>query len=1120
MKLNRTDLSFFRNGRLKKYFLIMRLSSLFILVLTLQMSASVWSQTTTMSVKLKNSTLQELFVQIEKSSNYRFFYNNDEVDVNQRISVDVESKTVGKILTAALEGLPYSFKEMENKLILIERTGVPSSIMGFAQQQKSVSGKVTDNTGASLPGVSVVVKGTTTGVITDMDGKFILSKVPENANLVFSFVGMKTQEFSVAGKTSINVTLIDEAIGIEEVVAIGYGVQKKKDLSGSVVRADITAIKESPNVSLGSVLQGKIAGLNVGAVTTAGSDPLITIRGRTSISGSSTPLIVLDGIIYRGNLVDLNPGDIESVDVLKDASATAIYGSQASNGVMLITSKTGKIVKKPTIEYSVSYSLQEIANKEMLPDNGAGFIQKIADRYLSESRTGADMLTPNPAFDPTSKFFGPEILAGYQAGTDHDWWKLLTNKNPYIQTHNVNISGKTDLSSYFFSMGYTDQNNVVINDTYQRYNYRINLDTKITDWMKVGVQSFMSISDVSAVAPSIGNIIGLPPQVPYLDANGGLILQPYRGILNPFLQMDQKDKDKRNNLFANIYADINIPFIKGLNYRLNFSQNLIDGKRYNFNSYAQNFTGEGYKTNNSQYSYTLDNILSYRRTFGNHSVNGTFVYGTEKRKFEGTTARSLKFGNNILGYDKLDAGQSSLQTATSSAWEEASLYEMLRLGYIYKDLYIFTGTVRRDGFSGFGPSNKFGVFPSAAFAWRLSEESFIKDQLPVIDDLKLRLSYGVSGNRTVGRYETLAKIESTVVNGYLYGDGSTAEQGQRISSLPNPNLKWESTKSLNFGVDYALFKNRLFGSAEYYVANTYDLLYRIDIPVLNGFGSLPMNIGKLKNSGQELTITGVPIQKKDFSWDVTLNFSRNRNKVVSILGNDVNKDGKEDDLISSKIFIDHPYGVAYDFNITGMWQLEDYVAGKIPTGFTYGTYKVEDLDNSGTYTAATDRKILGYTDPSYRFSLLNTVRYKDWEVKVFVNSIQGGKDYYYGQPGTSLANPDNIYGSNLFKFDYWTPENPNARYRQIGYYTVAIGETFSPYVQKSFIRLQELTLTYSVPKAILEKLKLNRLKLFANGKNLLTFTDWDGWDPETGTGLDAGAYPLLRSYSIGLNVEF
>ena len=994
-----------------------------------------------------------------------------------------------------------------------------TTLRGFGQGSV-IRGQVTDESGSGLPGVSVVARGTTSGTVTDIQGDYTLSIPVQNPVLVFSYVGYLSQEVTVGNQSTVNVSLKPDEKALEEVVVVGYGTAKKRDVTGAVARANIEAFSESPNVSILQSLQGAVPGLNVGAVTRAGSDPQISIRGQTSISGSNSPLIVLDGIIYRGSLVDINPNDIASIDVLKDASAAAIYGSQASNGVILITSKTGKSTKKPTIAYSTSLSVQQISNRSMLPEDGAGFIRKIGDRYLSESRTGSDLLTPNPNWDPSSKFFGPEILAGYQNGTETDWWKLLTNKNPLIQNHDLSISGRSEASSYYFSLGYTNQENVVKNDNYKRYNFRINLDTKVTNWMKVGVQSFLGISDYSGVSPSLGDVLRLPPQIAYQDAAGDYILQPYRGTLNPFLQFDQENLEKRNTLFGLLYADINIPFIKGLSYRLNFSQNLINGKEYNFNSYAQNFTGEGYKTNSTQYLLTLDNILSYQREFGDHSINSTLVYGIEKRDFEGTTARATQFANNILGYNKMDAGQAGLQTTTSNAWEESSLYTMLRAIYSYKGKYIFTGTVRRDGFSGFGPENKFGIFPSASAAWWLSEESFIRDNTGLIDDLKLRLSYGVNGNRTVGRYQTLAKIGSSVANGYLYGNGAPPELGQNITSLANSGLKWESTKSLNLGADFSLFKNRLSGSLELYVANTYDLLYNINIPVLNGFGSTPTNIGKLRNNGQELTLNAVPLKRGEFTWDVTFNFSRNRNQVVSILGIDANKDGQEDDLISSKIFIGKPYGVAYDYNITGMWQVADFEAGTIPKGFTYGTYKVEDINGDGNYTAASDRKILGYTDPSYRFSLQNAFRYRAWEFKFFINSIQGGKNFYYGQPGTSLANPDNIYGSNLFKFDYWTPENPNARYRQIGYYTVALGETFSPYVQRSFVRLQDITLSYSIPKDVLEKIRFSRAKLFVNGKNLLTLSDWDGWDPETGSGLDAGAYPLLRSYTVGLNIEF
>ncbi|MDP3435015.1 MAG: carboxypeptidase-like regulatory domain-containing protein, partial [Bacteroidota bacterium] len=394
MKKNRTCLfrDFFIPGR--KYLRIMKLTFLLLLLGLMSFASVTYSQATRLSFESKNATIESVFKKIESLSEFKFAYNSTKLDVEKIISLKVENQTINAILDKILGAADLQYKIVDRYIIITDENSSNSSFLeNSTQQQKSVTGKVTDSSGAPMPGVSVVVKGTTNGNITDTNGNYSLSDIPENATLQFSFVGMKGQEVKVGTEPTIDVVLTEETIGIEEVVAIGYGTQRKKDLSGSVVRADINAIRESPNVSLGSALQGTIAGLNVGAVTTAGSDPLITIRGRTSISGSSTPLMVLDGIIYRGNLIDLNPSDIESVDILKDASATAIYGSQASNGVILITSKIGKIMKKPTIEYSLSYSLQEIANNDMLPEDGAGFIRKIGDRYLSASRTGADMLT-------------------------------------------------------------------------------------------------------------------------------------------------------------------------------------------------------------------------------------------------------------------------------------------------------------------------------------------------------------------------------------------------------------------------------------------------------------------------------------------------------------------------------------------------------------------------------------------------------------------------------------------------------------------------------------------------------------------------------------------------------
>lgn len=1069
----------------------------------------------TITLNVQNEPVENVFNQLSKQTGLKFFYDQEIVDSAPRVTVNMSNVSLEEVLKHITSQTKLYFNR-DNHTISVgkQKTG---QVVTNDVKLKNLDGRVVDPNGEPIIGASVLVKGTTNGVITDLDGNYHLTNVPENALLAFSYIGYQTVELKANGKGLDKIIMKEDNELLDEVVVVGYGTAKKSDLAGAVVRADLSTLQESPNISLGSALQGLVPGLNVGAVTKAGENPSISIRGRNSISGGTSPLIVLDGIIYRGDLVDINMNDVETIDVLKDASAAAIYGSEASNGVILITSKVGKVMSKPIIEYSGSFSFQQPTNKDLYPTGREGFLRRIADRFLEESRTGDDLLQPNPNWDVTKHLMDGNVLNGYLNGTDINWWDMLTNYTPYIQVHNLSVRGKNELSSYFLSVGYTDQENLIINDTYKRYNVRANMDLKVTDWLKVGMQSFFTVSDYSGQSPTLKSVMELPPLAAVSDSDGEYVKQPYKSVLNPMLTIRQDDVDKRYNLSGNFYVDIDFPFLKGLNYRVNLSQNLIENKEFKFNKWGANFEGEGSKMNDSQYNWTVDNILSYKNTFGKHAVNATFVYGAEKRQYESTTAGASKFLNDVLGYNNLGLGQSDLQTASSEAWEETSLYLMLRAIYTFNDKYIFTGTIRRDGFSGFGKDNKFGVFPSAAIAWRVSEENFIKDNVKWIDNLKLRLSYGQNGNRTVGRYQTLAKIDNG--NGYLFGDGATGEQKQWVSSMPNSNLKWETTNTFNVGIDFSLLNGRIFGNLEYYRAKTHDLLYNINIPQINGLGSIPTNIGKLSNKGFEMSVTGVPVQTKDLVWNITFNFSRNRNKVVSILGQDLNGDGREDDLVSEKIFINHPYGVVYDYNLIGMWQIEDYLAGRIPDGFTYGTYKVEDVNGDGDYTQADDRKILGYTDPAYRFSVQNSIRYKNWELKFMINSVQGGKKYYYGQPGKDLNNPDNVYQNNSFDFDYWTPENPNACYRQLGYSPNVLGTGFSPYMQRNFVRLQDVTLSYDVPANFLGKFHINRLKFYVTGKNLLTFTKWDGWDPESGSGLKAD-YPVMRSYSVGLNVEF
>ncbi len=1058
------------------------------------------SQVAKVTINKDNATVLQVMDAIETQTDYLFVYNKSEVNESRAVSVNVKDISVAEVLNLMFRETGVIYAMEGNNIMLMAG---PAPVM--TEQQKSVSGKVTDATGQPLPGVTVVVKGTTTGTITDASGMYTLGNLPENATLIFSFVGMRTQEVVVGNQAAINITMEEETVGIEEVVAIGYGTMRKSDLTGSVTRANIEKFRESPNVSLAQSLQGTVPGLNIGQVNTAGEEPSLSIRGITTISGTDNPLIIVDGVIFRGSLIDLNSKDVESVDVLKDASSTAIYGSQAANGVILITTKRGQ-TGKSKVSYSGNISFSEPTNI-LQPVNREYRLKRIYDADWARSRLAPDFITPNPNWDIYQAFIDQPMVSGYNDGTDTDWYSLLT-QNSHMQNHNIDLSGGKDGFSYYSSVGYTDQAGWLLKEGYKRYNARINIDNKVNDWLSIGLQSFITTSDYSGVTPGTGSIY-MDPLYRAFDDNGEPILLYDGQRLNPLLGHLVDDLNKRMNLFGLATARVDFPFVKGLSYKFLSSANYIHNKHYYFSEYASNYQGLGYKEHGISNEWTMDNQLSYVRQFyGKHRINATFVYGRERRYFESTNSRSSIFDNMILGYNSLQSGDIIQQAVTTSAWEENSLYSMARVFYGFKDKYLITGTIRRDGFSGFGENHKFGLFPSAAFGWVPTEESFFPESR-WLNYLKIRTSYGTNGNRTVGRYETQARVDQEI--SYVYGDGNSPVIGQWISKLPNYDLKWETTTGLNLGADFRLLQDRLVGSFDYYSTVTNDMLYNIQIPELTGFSSIASNIGEIRNHGAEITLTSVNINNRDWNWQTTLNFSMNRNKVVTILGIDDDEDGREDNLIASNIFIGEPLGVLYGFERIGMYQIGD----NIPNGFYPGTYILKDVNEDGKITPDADKKILGYTDPGSRLSFQSSLNYKNWALNVFINSIQGGKNYYYAFNGSNLSTWNGpltkAFQNSSGYFDYWTPENPNAKHEQLG--TRPNYEVFLP-EQRNFVRLQDVSLSY--------KFKTNfdlDGKIFLSGKNLYTWTKWEGWDPETGIGLRSGR-PVMKTYSVGIEVTF
>lgn len=984
-------------------------------------------------------------------------------------------------------------------------------LSGNAWAQTSVTGVVTDENGQPLPGVSVMVKGTTQGTSTRIDGQYEINVPSSTTTLTFSFVGYLPQDIVVGERTQVNVNLLPDTKQLDELVVVGYGTQKRSDLTGSIASADIEAFRESPNLNIMQSLQGSVPGVNIGQVNQAGAEPSIEIRGRSTLSGNTSPLIVVDGIIFRGRVGDLNPADIASIDVLKDASSKAIYGAQAANGVLLITTKSGTSDTKPVISYSGSISTQKpTVNTRLL--NREEFLEKVRDIEYKKAFLAPDYTQPNPDWDFPVSELRPAHIIGINQGNNFDWWDALTT-NAYVSDHLVSISGRSGVTSYYVSGGHTQQRGIILNDKYKRQTARINLDIDVTKWLKVGVNSFGSFADRSGNYPHMGSIVAIgSPLVTPWDEDGNLAITPTgTNNVNPFLNMQADDKDLQNRLAGNIYALAQIPGVDGLSYRINYSNNYRWDSHFYSNPYDNGQNGLAYKANSSQSDLMVDNILTYDKQFGDHYVNITAIAGYNEINQQTTRAEGRNYSNLILSYNSLQQGVN--QFVTSGAWKEAYVYQMGRINYNFKRRYMLTATLRRDGFSAFARNNKVAYFPSVGVAWVASNEPFY--HLDQLENLKFRISYGENGNQT-SRYNSLARVAASTSSHYVFGDGGTTSLGQSPSSLANNNLTWETTSGINIGVDFSAFRNRLSGNLEYYSTVTTDLLWNVQLPQMSGFSSILSNLGKIKNSGFEALLTTTLVSKNDFSWGLTANFATNKNEIQKLLGLDRDGDGREDDLIASGLFIGHSIGTVYSYEIDGIWQLND----EIPTGFNPGTYKIRDQNGDGSITAADDRVILGRTEPAYRFGIQNTLRYCGFTLKAFINSIQGGKNGYLGSnhPGGGANTTGNAQSANWFTFlDYWSPRNPDGKYP-----LPWAGASILParYFSRSFVRLQDISLSYQLKDAIAKKIGLGQLKIYVSGKNLITLTKWDGWDPETGQGISAEAFPVLKAYTLGLDFSF
>lgn len=971
----------------------------------------------------------------------------------------------------------------------------------YAQEQRRLSGIVRD-IGGPLEGVSVEVKQGVARTVTDAAGQYRI-QANSGDTLVFRNVGYAMQEMIVEQSETINVLLVASTSSLDEVVVVGYGTQSRRNVTGSVSKVDMSETENLPNSNITQALRGRVAGVQFTDNGRPGQNGSILVRGPRSLSASNNPLIILDGMFFNGSFIDINPNDIESIEVLKDASAAAIYGSRAANGVILVTSKRGT-TEKPTITINSFYGLSDWAARMRLLS---------PDQYIQMGMDVRDHR--NIPYDPNdpATFLALNEAENYLNGHVTDPFDKVSQQGRIYST-DISMAGNSKHTNYYLSTALSGENGLIYDDNIRRISLRANLENKITDWLTIGTNTMFSENDQSGVP---ANLSLASRQSPFgtWDRDDGtptqFLIPEFPGVSqNPLRNSFLSDsEDVRSNLFANFYTLIDVPRIEGLTFRVNYSTNYRWIKDYNATRNDVHLPDENIssasKRNWKAYDWVLENILDYKFRLNDHHVfDVTLMYGANKDSHETTTASSSLLEYDIFGWHKLDIG--GVMTNTSFAQEVAGVSSMARINYRLKDKYLVTLTARRDGSSVFAANNKYATLPSAAFAWVLSDESFM-DDVRFVDFLKVRTSYGAVGNQAISPYQSISIAN---INRYVYG--SQTAIGLFPTNIANEDLKWETTYTSNIALDFELFSNRIGGTIELYDMDTRDLLVERSIPTMTGYSSVWTNLGRVNNRGIELTLNTVNIRKERFEWSSNFVFSNNRNKIVSLYGIDTDGSGQEDDDIGNSWFIGHPINVYYDFVFDGIYQIGD----EIPEGFQPGFPKFQDLNSDGELDADYDRTIIGQGgQPRFRWGITNNFRYRNFDLSIFINAMQGwigtfnDMDYY-----SNGRNP--ISSTNLvYAGDWWTPENPSNTRPSLEYTRTWVGHSW--YLSRNFIRVQDVSLSYSFPSSFLQKNKLSNLGVFLSGKNLWTFTDWLGTNPES---ISSDRYPIPRSYTMGFRLGF
>ena len=1106
----------FKNPRFKQIFRIMRISTFLLMVCVFcSYAGNAHSQNAKVSIHMNNVKLDKILNEIENQTDYLFIYNN-QVDINKITSVKVKNEAVAQVLDRILSGTGINY-ELEGTHIILTTEAIKD--LHAQQQAKTVTGTVTDVSGEPIIGANIRIKGTTTGTITDIDGNFSIEAKPQSV-IEVSYIGYLTQETVINNQKSIRFLLKEDTKTLDEVVVIGYGVQKKADLTGSVANINTEKLNTQSNANIGQALQGKIAGVDIVSQGGApGSGTRIMVRGIGTLNNAS-PLYIVDGM-YMNSIDHINPNDIASIDVLKDASSAAIYGSRAANGVIIVTTKEGSNTEgKPIIDLSVNLGISTASK----------FLDMLDAKGWAEVTTIARQAIGKPALDMATDLANKP---------DNDWQDIMF-RPALMQNYNLAVKGGGKYSTYYTGLGYFNQDGIVKGTNYQRYNIQSKNVYK-RGIFSAGTNLIISFSHDKPLHQELrGGMIGtilqsVPTLEKYDDTREGGYGGTYGDVVNiphPLAIIDDNIMDRYNEnvkIFANLYAQIEL--FKGLKYKLNLTPDFSFERYKNYlNKYdfglATNSITQLTERQRRRRNILVENLLTFDRTFGEHKISALAGYTYQDSRFRHIQA----YGEGLpQGLEEIDAATTN-RSNEGNSWRSVLTSILGRVFYSYQNKYLFTATIRRDGSSKFGKNNRYGYFPSFSLGWNVAEEKFMEN-VHWLDQLKLRGGYGVLGNQEIDNYQ----YSSTITTGINYPDGNGGLlQGAFPKNFANPDIKWEETAMTNVGIDFMAFNNRLSLTADYYVKNTKDILLTVPIPISSGGANDPIrNAGKIRNNGFEFNLGWMDQPNPDISYGINLIGSFNKNKVIamgsesgSIKGGSTNQN-----ITTSETKAGYPIGGYWLISTAGYFNSQEEVDAyakdgkKIQPAAEPGDIKFVDANNDGVINDD-DRVFQGSPFPDFTFALNGNMRYKNFDLSIGLQGVLGNKIYN----ATRQTLEDVTKGSNFLAscLDYWTPENKNASHPRLTWddpnrNTRAESDRYLE--NGSYLRLRSVQLGYTFPQTWF-KGAIQHARVYINAENLFTITSYSGYSPDVNAdnanyrGFDNFIYPTNRTFMLGLNVTF